>query len=341
MHRRTMNLPATTTTDLPLTLVPADRFVYRCSQGDAARAALSMEGAAPFPADQLAMASRSHEKSFIVAAGWSKRCLPAGSPLLSIPVPLVPLPTGPDWSAGVTVVTSEGIFGIRKNAGSSVPTEVTLDAPSSDAMLPAVRLTSASIDKDGMACFVWEWPSGQETIRMPAEALASSDPRTRLGGASTQRLRKLSVFRKAADLLPLAAAALVILAAADITFRSANATQAEQLEAGEPAALQARREFECARLLSSLSGDGAFAHLAALNTTRPDGMTWQSFLTDGSRITVRGSATEAADVDRFRVAAVGSGWFRSATITRASIGAGGGSFELSAEPTAGLGSKTP
>jgi hypothetical protein len=134
---------------------------------------------------------------------------------------------------------------------------------------------------------------------------------------------------------------LVIFAAADITLGLTNSLQSEQLQAGEPAALQAQKELERARLVSSLNGDGAFAHLSALNATRPDGMTWQSFSTDGSRILVRGSATDAADVDRFRSAAIGSGWFNSATITRASIGAGGGSFELTAEPKAGLGSKTP
>jgi hypothetical protein len=324
-----------------LNLLLADRFVYRCGQGDAARAALSMEGEAPFPADQLAMASRSHERSFIVAAGWSKRCQLEGNSFLFIPTPLVPLPTGPDWSTGAIVTTSEGAFSVRKNAESSVPTEVILDVPASETNQPAVRLTSASIDKDGMACFAWEWPEGKETIRVPAEDLASCDPRTRLGGSANQRFRKLAVFRKATALLPYAAVVLVIFAAADITLGLANSLQSEQLQAGEPAALQAQKELERARLIASLSGDGAFAHLSALNATRPDGMTWQSFSTDGSRITVRGSATDAADVDRFRSATSGSGWFNSATITRASIGAGGGSFELTAEPKAGLGSKTP
>jgi len=300
-----------------------------------------MEGEAPFPADQLAMACRTHERSFIVAAGWSKRCLAAGSPLLAIPTALIPLPTGPDWSTGATITTSVGTFGIRKKAGSSVPTELTVDVPTGEATLPAVRLTSASIDEGGMACFAWEWPSGKETIRMPAEALATCDPRTRIGSSANQRFRKLAVFRKATALLPYAAVVLVILAAADITLGLANSSQSEQLQAGEPAALKAQKELERARLIAALSGDGAFAHLSALNATRPDGMTWQSFSTDGSRILVRGSATDAADVDRFRGAAIGSGWFNSATITRASIGAGGGSFELTAEPKAGLGSKTP
>jgi hypothetical protein len=300
-----------------------------------------MEAEAPFPADQLAMASRNQGHDFIVAAGWSKRCLPEGSPLLAIPTPLVPLPTGPDWSTGATLTTVEGVFSVRKSVGSSVPTEVTLDAPSSENIHNAVRLTSASIDKDGMAVFIWEWPEGKEPIRIPAEALATCDPRTRLGSSANQRFRKLAVFRKATALLPYAAVALVILAATDITLGLSNASQSEQLQAGEPAALKAQKELERARLVSSLSGEGAFAHLSALNATRPDGMTWQSFSTDGSRILVRGSATDAADVDRFRGAAIGSGWFNSATITRASIGAGGGSFELTAEPKTGLGSKTP
>jgi len=300
-----------------------------------------MEAEAPFPADQLAMASRNQGHDFIVAAGWSKRCLPEGSPLLAIPTPLVPLPTGPDWSTGATLTTVEGVFSVRKSVGSSVPTEVTLDAPSSENIHNAVRLTSASIDKDGMAVFIWEWPEGKETIRIPAEALTTCDPRTRLGSSANQRFRKLAVFRKATALLPYAAVALVILAATDITLGLSNASQSEQLQAGEPAARKAQKELERARLVSSLSGEGAFAHLSALNATRPDGMTWQSFSTDGSRILVRGSATDAADVDRFRGAAISSGWFNSATITRASIGAGGGSFELTAEPKAGLGSKTP
>ena len=300
-----------------------------------------MEAEAPFPADQLSIANRNQGDNYIISAGWSKRCLPEGSPLLSIATPLVPLPADPDWSTGATITTSEGAFSVRKNAGSSVPTEVILDVPASETNQPAVRLTSASIDKDGMACFAWEWPEGKETIRVPAEALASCDPRTRLGGSANQRFRKLAVFRKATALLPYAIAALVIFAAADIALGLANSLHSEQLQAGEPAALQAQKELERARLIASLSGDGAFAHLSALNATRPDGMTWQSFSTDGSRILVRGSATDAADVDRFRSAAIGSGWFNSATITRASIGAGGGFFELTAEPKAGLGSKTP
>ena len=149
------------------------------------------------------------------------------------------------------------------------------------------------------------------------------------------------MFRKATALLPYAAAAAVLLAATDITLALSNASRSEQLDAGEPAALKTKKELERARLVSSLSGEGAFAHLSALNATRPDGMTWQSFSTEGSRMTVRGSATDAADVDRFRRAVIGSGWFDSANITRASIGAGGGSFELSAEPATGLGSKSP
>jgi len=337
-----MSRPATETPYTPLVLIPADRFVYRCGKGDAARASLSMEAEAPFSADQLAMGGRNQGQDYIVAAGWSKRCLPEGSPLLSIPTPLVPLPTGPDWSMrGATITTSEGAFSVRKSAGSSVPTEVTLEVPSGENIHIAVSLTSASIDRDGMACFAWEWANGKETIRMPAESLAACDPRTRLGGAATQRFRKLAAFRKATALLPYAVAALVVVSAVDITLGLANSSQSEQLQAGEPAALKAKKECERARLVSSLSGEGAFAHLSALNATRPDGMTWQSFSSDGSRILVRGSATDAADVDRFRSAAIGSGWFNSATITRASIGAGGGSFELTAEPATGLGTKTP
>jgi hypothetical protein len=336
-----MSRPATETPYPPLVLIPADRFVYRCGQGDVARASLSMEAEAPFPADQLAMASRNQGQDYIVAAGWSKRCLPERSPLLSIPTPLVPLPSEPDWSMGVTVMTSEGAFSVRKSAGSSVPTEVTLEVPSGENIHIAVSLTSASIDGDGMACFAWEWPNGKEIIRVPAESLAACDPRTRLGGSANQRFRKLASFRKATALLPYAAAALVAASAADITLGLSNSSQSEQLQAGEPNALKAQKELERARLVSSLSGEGAFAHLSALNATRPDGMTWQSFSSDGSKILVRGSATDAADVDRFRSASIGSGWFNSATITRASIGAGGGSFELTAEPATGLGTKTP
>lgn len=336
-----MSRPATETPYPSLVLIPADRFVYRCGKGDAARASLSMEAEAPFPADQLAMASRNQGQDYIAAAGWSKRCLPEESPLLSIPTPLIPLPADPDWSTGATITTSEGAFSIHKNAGSSVPAEVTLEVPPGEKIQVAVSLTSASIDKDGMACLAWEWPNGKETIRVPAESLAACDPRTRLGGAATQRFRKLAAFRKATALLPYAAVALVIVSAVDITLGLANSSQSDQLQAGEPAALKAQKELERARLVSSLSGEGAFAHLSALNATRPDGMTWQSFSTDGSRILVRGSATDAADVDRFRSAAIGSGWFNSATITRASIGAGGGSFELTAEPATGLGTKTP
>jgi hypothetical protein len=300
-----------------------------------------MEAEAPFPADQLSIANRNQGDNYIISAGWSKRCLPEGSPLLSIATPLVPLPAAPDWSTGATITTSEGAFSVRKNAGNSVPTELTVDVPSDENALIAVRLTSAAIDEDGMACFAWEWPNGKETIRVPAEALASCDPRTRLGGSANQRFRKLAAFRKATALLPYAAVVLVIFAAADITLGLSNASQSEQLAVGEPAALKAQKELERAHLVSSLSGAGAFAHLSALNATRPDGMTWQSFSTDGSRILVRGSATDAADVDRFRGAAIGSGWFNSATITRASIGASGGSFELTAEPATGLGIKTP
>lgn len=336
-----MSRPATETPYPPLVLIPADRFVYRCGKGDVAKAMLSMEAEAPFPADQLAMGSRNQGHDYIVAAGWSKRCLPEGSPLLSLPTLLVPLPAGPDWSTGATITTSEGAFSVHKNAGSSVPTGVTLDVPSGETTQSTVRLTSASIDKDGMACFAWEWPNGKETIRVPAESLAACDPRTRLGCSATQRFHKLAAFRKATTLLPYAIAALVVVSAADITLGLANSSQSEQLQAGEPAALKAQKELERARLVSSLSGEGTFAHLSALNATRPDGMTWQSFSSDGSRILVRGSATDTADVDRFRNAAIGSGWFNSATITRASIGAGGGSFELTAEPATGLGAKTP
>jgi len=300
-----------------------------------------MEAEAPFPADQLAMASRNQGHDYIVAAGWSKRCLTEESRLLSIATPLVPLPAGPDWSAGATLTTSAGAFGVRKKAGSSVPTEVTVEALSDENARIAIRLTSASIDKDGMACFAWEWPKGKETVRVPAESLATCDPRTRLSGAATQRFRKVAAFRKATALLPYAIAALVVVSAVDITLGLSNSSQSEQLQAGEPTALKAQKELERAHLVSSLNGEGAFAHLSALNATRPDGMTWQSFSTDGSRILVRGSATDAADVDRFRGAAIGSGWFNSATITRASIGVGGGSFELTAEPATGLGIKTP
>jgi hypothetical protein len=325
----------------PLVLIPADRFVYECGQGDAAKASLSMEAAAPFPTDHLSIANRTQGESYIVSAGWSKRCLPKGNPLLYIPTPLVPLPTGPDWSTGVIITTSEDAFGIRKSAGCSVPTEVTLDVPSGENTHPAVRLTSASIDEDGMACFAWEWPNSSETIRVPAESLASCDPRTRLGGPPTQRFRRLGMLRKATALLPYAAVAAVLLAATDITLGLSNASRSEQLDAGEPAALRTKKELERARLVSSLSGEGAFAHLSALNATRPDGMTWQSFSTEGSRMTVKGSSTDAADVDRFRRAVIGSGWFDSANITWARIGARGGSFELSAEPATGLGSKSP
>lgn len=300
-----------------------------------------MEAEAPFPADQLSIANCNQGDNYIISAGWSKRCLPEGSPLLSIATPLVPLPADPDWSTGATITTSEGAFSVRKSAGSSVPTEVTLEVPSGENIHIAVSLTSASIDGDGMACFTWEWPNGRETIRLPAESLAACDPRTRLGGAATQRLRKLAAFRKAMALMPYAVAALIVVSAVDITLGLANSSQSEQLQAGEPAALKAQKELERARLVSSLSGEGVFAHLSALNVTRPDGMTWQSFSSDGSRILVRGSATDTADVDRFRSAAIGSGWFNSATITRASIGAGGGSFELTAEPATGLGAKTP
>jgi len=337
-----MSLSATESHYPPLALIPADRFVYRCGKGEAARSTLALESEAPFPSDQLALATREEGAEHIAAAGWLKRCTPQGNSLLVIPEPLVPMPLKPDWSGGVSIRMPNGSFSAKKAQGTTIPSEVTLeDSGTNPNNSTTAKLTSASVDGKGMAVFEWEWDQGKETVRLPVEDLASCDPRTRSDDRTRKGFRNLSMMRKASGLLPYAAAGMIGLGVFDLFLALSNTSKANQLEAGEPAALKAQKQLERSRLLSSLTGQGVFVHLSALNATRPEGLTWQSFSDDGTRIVVRGSAADGADVDRFRGAAIGSGWFGSANITRASIGPGGGSFEMTADPVPGLGPKSP
>jgi hypothetical protein len=78
---------------------------------------LALESEAPFPSDQLALATREEGAAHIAAAGWLKRCTPQGNSLLAIPEPLVPMPLKPDWSGGVSIRTSNGSFNAKKAQG--------------------------------------------------------------------------------------------------------------------------------------------------------------------------------------------------------------------------------